>query len=159
MHDSVVSLLQFKNLMLSIDPADEDSDDETSKAKVSSYNAAGQHTFSPLKVNPNPISSGPVVVLNKIDPPLNGSGTVPLDMLPKLNSLPNSHHTTPNDVCVLGGEDSNDASKVSSWKLLWTRGWEDSVMLEMQKLTDDPAFLAANKTEKKKGSQKTQMRQ
>ena len=105
--------------MLSIDPADEDSDEE-GKNKVSSSGAAGQRTpaetYAPLKVNPSslPTSGQPVVVLNKIDATLNGAAAVPVDLIPKLNSLPNAHHNnTPNDVTVLDGEESNDASKVS----------------------------------------------
>ncbi len=107
--------------MLSIDPADEDSDDEGGKK----FGAAGQPIpdltkYSPLKVNPNPpVNSGPIVVLNKLDPAtLNGAAGVPvnLNLLPKMNSLPNAHHnsTTPNDVGALESEESNDASKVSS---------------------------------------------
>ena len=111
--------MQFKNLMLSIDPADEDSDEEGNKSKVSMI-AAGQpaHTaYPPLKVNAATIAGNnqPVVVLNNIDATLNGAAAVPVDLIPKLNSLPNSHHnsTTPNDVMVLDSEESNDASKVS----------------------------------------------
>lgn len=111
--------------MLSIDPADEDSDDEGNKSKVSTIGAAGQHTpfasetYSPLKVNPSvvPAAGNPVVVLNNIDATLNGAAAVPVDMIPKLNSLPNSHYknsTAPNDVTVLDSEESNDASKVNN---------------------------------------------
>ena len=106
--------------MLSIDPADEDSDDEGNKSKGST-GAAGQHapaSYPPLKVNATAVagSNQPVVVLNKIDATLNGAAAVPVDLIPKLNSLPNSHHnsTTPNDVMVLDSEESNDASKVST---------------------------------------------
>ena len=108
--------------MLSIDPADEDSDDEGNKSKVST-GAAGQHaptSYPPLKVNATavPGSNQPVVVLNKIDATLNGAAAVPVDLIPKLNSLPNSHHnSTPNDVVVLDSEESNDTSKVSTWIL------------------------------------------
>ena len=110
--------------MLSIDPADEDSDEEGNKSKVSSSVAAGQHTYTPLKVNPTSLagSGQPVVVLNKIDATLNGAAAVPVDLIPKLNSLPNAHHnsTTPNDVSVLDSDESNDASKVSSATLYIT---------------------------------------
>ena len=60
-----------------------------------------------------------MVVLKKIDATLNGAAAVPIDLIPKINSLPNSHHnsTTPNDVMVLDSEESTDASKVSTYVL------------------------------------------